>query len=201
MDDLGKNIRQLREELGLTLEDLAKRTELDQSNLSKIERGIGGFSKKSLGMIATALHVSLGTLFADRAVLPVVLDEGSQLGPGLRIPIDIKAARLLAERKASTRSFALRIKGEANTPYFMPGDVVIIDPELKPEPGDFVAAHVEKAGIAFCQYRVINFDKDNRPIFDLVPLNSFFPTLSPAAQTIQILGTMQEHRRYRKERT
>jgi predicted transcriptional regulator len=37
--DLATHIRQLREELGWTQEDLAKRARIDQADLSRIERG------------------------------------------------------------------------------------------------------------------------------------------------------------------
>jgi predicted transcriptional regulator len=37
--DLAAHIRQLREELGWTQEDLAKRAHIDQADLSRIERG------------------------------------------------------------------------------------------------------------------------------------------------------------------
>ena len=37
--DLGTHIRQLREELGWTQEDLAKRANIDQGDLSRLERG------------------------------------------------------------------------------------------------------------------------------------------------------------------
>lgn len=64
---IGTTIRQLRKERGLTLNQMAALIESDVGNLSRLERGVQGFSEAMLGKIAAALEVPVATLF--------VLDE------------------------------------------------------------------------------------------------------------------------------
>jgi DNA-binding response OmpR family regulator len=62
---LGETIRGLRKERGLTLKQMARRTSLSVSLLSQIERAESSASISSLYKIATALDVSVKTLFGD----------------------------------------------------------------------------------------------------------------------------------------
>jgi transcriptional regulator with XRE-family HTH domain len=62
---VGTNIRAIRKQLGYTIEQLALRAQVDTSNLSKIERGLGGYSRESIERIASALNVRLGNLFGE----------------------------------------------------------------------------------------------------------------------------------------
>ena len=64
---LGRQIRQLRQEQGLTLVALAGLTRLSHPFLSQLERGLARPSMGSLERIATALHSSQSELMA-RAV-------------------------------------------------------------------------------------------------------------------------------------
>lgn len=59
---LGPRIRRLRQEQGLTLVALGERTGLTHAFLSQVERGLANPSLRTLGMIASALGVSVGTL-------------------------------------------------------------------------------------------------------------------------------------------
>jgi SOS-response transcriptional repressor LexA len=83
---------------------------------------------------------------------------------------------------------------------FQPGDKVIIDPEVKPQPGDFVVAKRDDDEEAtFKKYRVRNQDEDGRSVIELTPLNSDWPTLMIDQDNPgNIVGTMVEQRRYRR---
>lgn len=54
---LGRNVRALRRERGLSQEELAHRSDLERSYVSDIERGTRNPSVKALGKIANALDV------------------------------------------------------------------------------------------------------------------------------------------------
>ncbi|OIP37724.1 MAG: two-component system response regulator [Deltaproteobacteria bacterium CG2_30_63_29] len=62
---IGKSIRQLRKEHGLTLKQMSRRTGLSVSLLSQIERAESSASVSSLFKIATALDSKLTSLFGS----------------------------------------------------------------------------------------------------------------------------------------
>ena len=105
---------------------------------------------------------------------------------------------LLTDLDLSDRAFALEIEGNSMEPEFKAGDKVIIDPSVSPHPGDFVVAknHDEKA--TFKKYRLRGIDENGKEIFELIPLNSDYPTMRSDEMPLRIVGTMMEHRRYRK---
>jgi phage repressor protein C with HTH and peptisase S24 domain len=60
---IGTTIRQLRKERGLTLNQLAALIESDVGNLSRLERGVQGYSDATLSKIAGALNVPVAAFF------------------------------------------------------------------------------------------------------------------------------------------
>lgn len=88
----------------------------------------------------------------------------------------------------SPRTFGLKIEGKSMEPRFHEGDVVIIDPEESPRPGDFVAAKNGKEEATFKKYRPRGTDEMGREVFELVPLNDDFPTLRSDRDGLIIIG-------------
>lgn len=102
-------------------------------------------------------------------------------------------------------AFGLIIDGESMLTEFVSGDKVIIDPDVRPRPGDFVAfkcrrASDMEAGSTFKQYRPRGMNDQGVDYFELVPLNPNYPTLRSDHMECEIIGTMVEHRRYRRRR-
>jgi len=62
---IGRTIRELRKSRGLTLKQLARRTELSVSLLSQLERAESSASVSSLYKVATALDVKITELFGS----------------------------------------------------------------------------------------------------------------------------------------
>ncbi|HET6614091.1 MAG TPA: response regulator [Kofleriaceae bacterium] len=62
---IGRTIRELRKARGLTLKQMARRTQLSVSLLSQIERAESSSSVSSLFKIATALDIKLTELFGE----------------------------------------------------------------------------------------------------------------------------------------
>lgn len=86
-------------------------------------------------------------------------------------------------------------------PEFRSGDRVLIDPEVSPRPGDFVAAKNSHEEATFKKYRVRGVDDRGNQIFELVPLNEDFETLYSDQQRLAVIGVMVEHRKkYRRPR-
>lgn len=107
---------------------------------------------------------------------------------------------LLTDLELSPSSFALTIRGDSMLPEFNPGDRVIIDPDVAPHPGDFVAAKNSAQEATFKKYRPRGMDAAGHMVFELVPLNDDYPTLRSDVDHIRIVGTMVEHRKYRRPR-
>lgn len=99
------------------------------------------------------------------------------------------------EDDASRWAFFLEIKGDSMLPEFRPGDRVLIDPEVAPSPGDFVAARNTRQEATFKKYRVRGINESGHEIFELVPLNDDYPVLRSDERHLKVIGTMIEHRR------
>ena len=59
---LGKNVRRMREETGLSQEDLGLMIQADQAYISRLERGILNPTLQSLVELSIALNTDLKTL-------------------------------------------------------------------------------------------------------------------------------------------
>ncbi|MBK0350231.1 helix-turn-helix transcriptional regulator, partial [Leclercia adecarboxylata] len=62
--NVGQRIRELRKAKKMTINQLASLTEWDVGNISRLERGMQGYSEASLKKIAEALEVPLAELFS-----------------------------------------------------------------------------------------------------------------------------------------
>ncbi len=110
-------------------------------------------------------------------------------GPGDGLDIEY------GDDDASPWSFFLEIEGDSMLPEFRPGDRVLIDPEVSPGPGDFVAARNTNREATFKKYRVRGIDGFGVEVFELVPLNDDYPILRSDEHHLVVIGTMIEHRR------
>lgn len=99
----------------------------------------------------------------------------------------------------SGAAFAITITGHAMEPEFREGDTIIIDPAIKPLPGDFVVASGAENEAFFMKYRPRGI-VDGEEIFELMPLNDDYPSLQSNQLTISLIGTLIEHRRYRQRK-
>ena len=61
--DLGRKVRELREDRGLSLKALAEKAQVSESFVSQVERGVANPSVASLRRLAGALDASVGSLF------------------------------------------------------------------------------------------------------------------------------------------
>jgi SOS-response transcriptional repressor LexA len=110
-------------------------------------------------------------------------------------PVGIADDYELVDIEYGRRTVALRIKNDSMEPDFKEGDIIIVDPDLAPRPGDFVVAknHVEEA--TFKKYRPRGTAPDGSMVFELAPLNDDYPTLRSDVDHLRIVGVMIEHRR------
>lgn len=94
---IGKKMRELREARGMTTTEMARRLELSQAQVSRLENGVQGFRSATLGRICDVLDVEPITLLATSK-------EGEAIGlldsrPGFRRFVE-RAAELSAKAPA-----------------------------------------------------------------------------------------------------
>jgi transcriptional regulator with XRE-family HTH domain len=107
--DLGDRVRERRQELGLNLRDLAKRTGLSASFLSQVERGVTSPSIDSLRKISDALEVPVFRFLLEPDVKCPVVRRGERIRltwPGSQATVQLltpnlnrKMEALLTERE------------------------------------------------------------------------------------------------------
>jgi transcriptional regulator with XRE-family HTH domain len=91
--NLGKRIKKLRQDRGLTLEHLSTKANLSIGLLSQLERGLGNPSFTTLASLAEALGVSIGSLL-----------DFAKSGSGMLVPKD---ERMEIVTQAGTANYLL----------------------------------------------------------------------------------------------
>jgi len=104
-----------------------------------------------------------------------------------------------SDQDLSAWAFALDVEGTSMMPEFRPGDRIIVDPEISPNPGDFVVAKNGSAQATFKKYRPRGIDAKGNELFELVPLNDDYASLRSDDHKLVVIGVMTEHRKkYRR---
>lgn len=214
MTEICGRIRGSRLDAKLNQTELAKRVGVSKVAVSQWENGDTQPKGENLLKLASALGVSPQWLVNGKgdpsAGLPEL--ESAPIG-GRMVPIisevqagtwkEIRdnlqtAEMLLTDLSLGAHAFALTIRGDSMLPDFREGDRVIIDPDVRPSPGDFVVAINGGNAATFKKYRERGIGADGDTVFELVPLNADYPTLRSDIEKIDIIGTMMEHRKYRR---
>lgn len=215
MNTIGERIRKKRTDLKLTQRQLAKAVKgITHSSISQWESDSTTPSSKNLFDLSLALNCDFAWLLnggSESNVIPVTLNSRKvpllsyvQAGAWSEV-CDLKDSTgweyvLTSLEDLSDCAFALKIKGDSMEPEFKEGDMIVVDPEIKPLPGEFVVAANGDEEATFKKYREIGHDEFERVQFELIPLNPDYTTLSSKNQQIRIIGTMVEHRIFRRKR-
>ncbi|EOC1349438.1 helix-turn-helix domain-containing protein [Cronobacter dublinensis] len=210
MGTLGTRLKELRKQRKLTQGQLGKALGVSDVTVGYWERDLNVPGGKSLTKLAQYLGVSEGFLLYGR-------EDEANVGPApvaaQQIPIIsyVQAGAWSAECDArnldgtvdyiltsefhSRCTFALKVKGKSMEPDFVEGDVIIVDPELRPGPGDYVVAKNGGDEATFKKYRARGVSDSGEEIFELVPLNEDYAVRNSAKEKIHIIGVVVEHRR------
>lgn len=217
---IAERLKSAREEVGLTQAQLAGKAGVSQGTVANIESGLRQ-NPRELMAIAKAANVlpewlksgkgprkptgpnnniSPATMGANRIPLISYVQAGAWTEALNNFQPGDADEWLLTDLQLSGHAFALEIKGDSMLPDFKPGDRVIIDPGVSPLPGDFVAAKNCEESATFKKYRPRGADAEGNSIFELVPLNEDYPSIRSDLAPMKIVGTMVEHRKYRRAR-
>jgi SOS-response transcriptional repressor LexA len=152
MARIGDNLRKIRKERQLTLEQVALPAGTDTGNLSRIERGLQGASEDLLNVLADVLGVHPSRLLQDADVLspaPVLREfknvpivgavQGGDNGflTEIDYPTGYGDGHLTYPAK-DNNTYALKVKGDSMRPRIKNNEFIIIEPNHQPQPGDDV---------------------------------------------------------------
>jgi phage repressor protein C with HTH and peptisase S24 domain len=159
---IGEKIRKVRKSRGMTISDLALSIDSDVGNISRLERGVQGYSDKTLNKIANALNIPISQLFIsddasdtvdNNSIVSAERNEGVFMVEILDIPSDGKQHGEVAEiikridysPEEAKRIFGglpqgrvslVNARGDGMQGTIEPGDLVFIDKGVKFFDGD-----------------------------------------------------------------
>jgi len=215
-----ERIRELRKKHGLTQQKLGELIGVKKSSISQWENDEHSPSGDNLALLSKVFGVSAHWLSTGKGSPELSNVEPAVIPQGKRVPVlsyvqaghwhemceqatafDGNVEYVSASADIGPCGFGLWLRGDSMLPQFKEGDLIIVDPDESPHPGDFVVAKNGSEEATFKKYRPRGIDESGQEVFELVPLNDDYPTMHSDRQHIQIIGVMVEHRSYRKRQT
>lgn len=207
-EKIGQRIMTERKAKGLTRKALAELTsELKISRINNYERGDRTPGPTEIKLLADALEVSASYLMCltdnregkmtkslGMGALIPVLDYKQAIDPAafiqkIKEDVDTKVEFIPVSTAISDsigkNAFALQIKDESMTPEFRINDVIIVDPDTNPKPGDFVVALIESdQEVIVRKYKQLSASKEVRE-FELIALNEDWADIRVGSNEMQ----------------
>lgn len=200
--EIGKRISEARKAKKLTRKALSALTEdLKPSRINNWERGIRTPGPEEIKQLAAALNMPPAYLMGLEDE-PIALQDSHQkfiplltLAQACDILVHFekctKIYPLISVNGAHIGShfFAIKIQDTSMSPELRLNDLLIITPEQKPRPGDFVVVKTTVYDEAVIrQYKPLSTEKNN-PEFELLAFNPYWPPIN-SKQTTAIIGTV-----------
>ncbi|MDQ2822756.1 MAG: S24 family peptidase [Pseudomonadota bacterium] len=169
---------------------------------TQYKMGAGWLDQQNAEVAATAFDVNAKPVAMGSRAIPVIsaIQAGKMKEIAQPYAVGDGFAAIYVDDGYSPWVFALEIEGDSMTPDYQEGDLVIIEPEWAPRPGECVAARNGHEEATFKKYRQRGIDADGNDIFELVPLNENYPTVRSDETPLRIIGVMAEHRRKARRR-
>ncbi len=178
-----ENLQKIRDKRFTSNAELARAIERASSQVNDMLTGTKSFGPKVARAIEEKLKLPRGYLDEPHEIEQVPTRFGK------KIPI---LSFVQAGNWTNTK-----IRGKSMEPAFYQGEIVIVDPTLSANPGDYVVARVANSPdneATIKQYAVTGIDRNGVETFELRPLNPLFPTLSSKEFEIDLLGVVVEKR-------
>ena len=213
---IGNRITKSRKELGITIKELAIRTNnsLSAGRISNWEQGTRSPGPLEAKLLASLLNVAAsyllcltdnpqGELSANnttRFISLINMKDANQaknlLSTENKVCFDA-AEKIIIDRfnksSASTSLFAVQIEEASMQPEVKIGDLVIVDTELLPNPGDLVLVYLP----AKKQTILRKYGEAEGCLFQLLCSNELWATIHVKnKEDAEIVGVVVEHRRY-----
>ncbi|MCJ7926421.1 MAG: helix-turn-helix domain-containing protein [Pantoea vagans] len=206
-ETLGDRIRLRRKSLQLTQKQLAQQVKVSHVAISQWEKEETLPRGENLLRLAEALGCTPaylidgdGPVFSENSwagLHQIPLLSQRDVAQWLNDASSVRHELLMHNDMAlSQQSFAIRVEEQAMTPAILRGDVVIIDPSLAPQPGDCVLA-MQQQNALLRTWRQRG-SEEGVAQFELAPVNINFPELHSSRDSLKLIGTLVELRRYRQ---
>lgn len=209
-----RNLEKLVERYG-SRRALALAITMTAQQLGEILNGKAGFGDRAAKRIETSLKVEPGFLDSKSIEDKIQRTEPATNNPGKTDPIrNFSRIPLLSSVQAGLPTdhgdlcfdeyvevpgatpkdcYALKVSGDSMSPLIDDGDVVIVDPNRWPKPGDCIVARSELENLAEAtikRYYPTGFDESGREIFEARPFNPEYPTMHSVDQKLRVVGTV-----------
>jgi SOS-response transcriptional repressor LexA len=199
MKKIGAFLREQREKKGMSLRDATKAAGISHVHVKDIEDGKKSPSFDKVMNLLKAYMADPDEFLRETGYLPPNI-EPSTSGKLVRIPViswvvagkweevfgsflPEDAEEWLESDVRGQNVFALRVKGDSMEPEFIEGDIIIVNPHIKPEHNDYVVVKNEEGEATFKQLKKYG----NKRI--LHPLNPKYPDIeSPGRHQFKIVG-------------
>lgn len=211
---IGRRIAQARKEhLGITIKELAARTEgLSASRISNWEQGTRSPGPLEAIELSRLLKVSSSYLLGltdnpsgdialsgegEQFLIPLLSFENVHLAKDI-IADDKKSAETILidssiNKHVTKHCVALLISDNSMAPEFHLHDMIIVNTEIKPKPGNFVLAH----HIAKNENLLRQYSQSSTSDYRLTSTNDLWADINvKKSSDVPIIGTVVEHRRY-----
>lgn len=211
-------LKSARKHARMTQIELAKAVGTSQGSISDLEAGRNKTSTNTvkmaqiLGVNPDWLATGQGSMLATKSS-PALSDSNAYNAEFVRNP---KIAPVINMIQAGTFTdigdnvydeylpylgdwenssvFWLKLAGTSMRPDFDDGEYVLINRDLQPVAGDFVAAIKDGENQAtFKKYRPKGFDTNGVEYWQLIPSNDEFPIIDSRFEPFQVIGVGVEH--------
>uniref|UniRef100_UPI00051B1D96 helix-turn-helix domain-containing protein n=1 Tax=Aeromonas aquatica TaxID=558964 RepID=UPI00051B1D96 len=185
---INERIKQTRKRLGYSQEILGSRVGVSRVSISQWERGENTPNGRYLNELAAALGVTVDWLLTGEGDAPSSSGEPQIPGyhnvepavipQGTHVPVlsyvqaghwhemceqatafDGNVEYVTAGVDVGPCGFGLWLRGQSMEPFFKEGDLIIVDPDEAPQPGDFVVAKNGSEEATFKKYRPRGIDE------------------------------------------
>ncbi|WP_288655320.1 MULTISPECIES: helix-turn-helix domain-containing protein [Pantoea] len=205
----GQRIRERRKMLKLTQQQLAADVGVSHVAISQWEKNETLPRGEHLLRLAELLQCPAAWLFdgegepfavvsshsSVRAVPLLTLQQVTGWLDETRLQLQREADRFLyCDSAVSDSAVAVQLDDRSMQPAFLPGDLLIFEPQRPAAPGEVVLALY--AGQALVRTLRVRSPSQNEEHFLLRPVNEDYPVLSTDKHEVQIIGVLAEMRRH-----
>jgi phage repressor protein C with HTH and peptisase S24 domain len=142
-------LAKIRDKLGLTQDEFAKKLRISRQHLSKLENSSKPLSRKmALSLAEVSRQAGLPQIGSLNGVRAIPVRSWAQAGTGAdfgELPLDWE--KRVATDCPDEQAFAVEIQGDSMEPKFFPGDIAVLMPTRQPRNGSLVVARLEREGV------------------------------------------------------
>jgi len=148
---ISEPIAKIRDQLGLTQDEFARKLGISRQHLSKLENSLKSLSPKMARRLAdVSAYAGIPHHGSATVVRAIPIRSWAQAGTGAdfgELPLDWE--RRVATDCPDDQAFALEIQGDSMEPKFFAGDIAVLMPSRQPRNGSLVVAQLEREGVVF----------------------------------------------------